>query len=68
MNAGVCPYCRAIISSVKLEHVDVKVVEGRTFHGVSYVCSACRFVLSVSIDPVALKGETVSEIVKKLQG
>jgi hypothetical protein len=48
------------------EAIDVQVVGGKSFHGVNYVCPACRVVLSVAIDPVALKSDLIAAIAKEL--
>lgn len=42
-------------------------IGGRSWHGVSYVCPHCATMLGVGIDPVALKRDTVTEVVKELK-
>jgi len=46
--------------------VNVK-TSGKTLHGLSYYCQSCNAVLSVTIDPVALKTDIVDEIVRELK-
>jgi uncharacterized protein with PIN domain len=67
MTHGKCPKCDHVLSHVKLDYVEIKVTDGKTFHGANYLCPYCRTVLSVAIDPIALKAEIVFEVVKKLQ-
>lgn len=55
---GKCPKCGTLITEVRAEEVSV----GGRWHGVQYLCPGCLTVLSVAVDPVALKTDTVSEI------
>ena len=67
MNSGSCPYCKKIIASVRLEAVRASVsAGGQSYNAVSYVCPHCDSVLSVAIDPVGLKNDTVSETVEQV--
>jgi hypothetical protein len=61
MGTGHCPECKKPVTEVDTGHVNVK-GDHSTFHGVSYLCPYCHCVLSVAIDPVALKEDIVSEI------
>jgi hypothetical protein len=70
INTGKCPHCKAPISKVVMEGVEV--VPGLDFtapvyNGVSYLCPACHSVLSVSLDPVSLKLDTISGIMERLR-
>jgi len=62
---AICPKCEKPVTSVTIDSVDVA-TGTRTYKGVSYTCPSCHCVLSVAIDPVALKADTVSEILKAL--
>lgn len=66
MNTGTCPKCSSIITKVHVEYMSVH--EGFTpaWKGVSFVCPLCHAILGVGIDPVALKAETVQDIVGAL--
>ncbi len=64
--ASKCPSCEKMFSSVNMEEVKVRGTDTRTWHGVSYRCPMCQACLGVGIDPVALKTDTVSEILKAL--
>jgi len=63
--SGICPKCNMRITQVKLEGVSVRGFQ-TSYLGVSYVCPSCSCVLSVAIDPLALKGETISAILKAM--
>jgi hypothetical protein len=54
-----CPKCNSSIHNVIADHVDVNVVGGKTWHGISYACPSCSVLLSVAIDPISLKADTV---------
>ena len=69
MNAGKCPGCKQVVHTADVERIEIKDGPfGTTWVGVSYVCSNwnCRTVLSVAIDPVALKTDIVKEVRKLL--
>lgn len=54
-----CPKCEAILSSVKVEDVDVG---PKRLRGVAYCCPSCSTVLSVELDPLLLQRDTVKAI------
>jgi hypothetical protein len=55
---ALCPHCEAVIHRV--DAIDISIA-GR-WNGVGYTCPFCSKLLSVSVDPVSLKVDTVSEI------
>ena len=55
---GKCPKCGTLITEVGAEEVSI----GGRWHGVQYLCPGCLTVLGISVDPVSLKTDTVSEI------
>lgn len=65
---GKCPKCEKLINAVNCSGVDVKVMLGKTWKGLSYNCPFCHTVLSVQIDPIAIKTDIVNELFKKLRG
>ena len=64
-----CPYCKRNILSVELKDIDVKIAMKSAWRGVSYVCPHwdCNSILSVAIDPIALKSDIVNELFNKLR-
>lgn len=61
---GTCPECKQSVQRVKANAIDI--VDGsRTLKGVTYCCNQCGTVLSVDVDPLALKAAIVAEIKKK---
>ncbi len=68
INVGKCPKCDSMVRNVKIEDVTVNVGFSPAWKGVSYLCSSCNAVLSVQIDPVALKTDIINGVVKKLKG
>jgi transcription elongation factor Elf1 len=61
-----CPKCEHSITHVQLEKISVK-SKTDSWVGVSYSCPYCHSVLSVGIDPLALKADTVSEVADRLR-
>ena len=67
INSGKCPKCAKTVSVVRIEDVSVNVGFQPSWNGISFCCQSCGSVLSVGIDPIALKADLVREIVAALQ-
>jgi hypothetical protein len=65
IERGKCPKCDHRLSKVNVEYAEI-CGYNTTYKGVSYVCPHCSAVLSVSIDPLAVKNLIVSEVLKAL--
>jgi hypothetical protein len=63
---GKCPKCDKILASVTIKQVDAINASGKSFHGVSYVCPFCDVALSVSIDPIAVAGDSVKKTIDRI--
>ena len=61
-----CPACHVAITSVEIEGIDVTQGLQTLWKGVSFGCPHCHIVLSVGIDPIALKTDLVQEILDAL--
>jgi hypothetical protein len=55
------PKCASVITSATINDVDIA-----NWRGISYCCPYCSTILSVSIDPVALKTDTIAAIAREL--
>ncbi len=66
MNIGKCPKCDKTVTSVRLEDVEVTVGFESRWRGITYCCPWCSAVLSVQIDPVALKTDIIQGIADRL--
>lgn len=68
INFGKCPHCQKTVSAALTEAVscNVGMPATRTWKGVSHLCPSCKCVLSVSIDPIALKADIVDEVLQGL--
>lgn len=62
-SAGICPKCEKPVSSVKAESISA-VVGLETWKAVSYCCLSCNTVLSVQIDPIAIKTDILKALGK----
>lgn len=65
MATGKCPKCEKTALTIVAEAVTVT-IDMRSWNGVNYLCPNCRTILSVGIDPVALKTDTVRDVLKGL--
>ena len=69
INVGKCPRCEKSVSNLTLK---VEALEGTVafgggrFNCIQFLCSGCNSVLGIQIDPLALKTDTVNEVVKRL--
>ena len=64
---GNCPKCEKALNSVTIEDVNFVVDFETKWRGISYLCPYCKTILSVGIDPIALKTDTISDVVKALR-
>lgn len=71
ITTGKCPKCENVPLTVTLQEAKIKQPgASTTWAGVLYVCPnlQCQTILGVGIDPVALKADTVHEVVQQLRG
>ncbi len=66
LNAGKCPKCEKVVRSAFVEPLDIKEGLQSRWRGVSFSCEHCRAVLSVGIDPIAIKSDIVKDLLKAL--
>lgn len=70
IKTGKCPKCGKVPwPNIIIQGIEMKAPGGNGFNGVMYVCpnGQCNNILGVGIDPVALKTDTVNEVVLKLK-
>lgn len=65
---GTCMKCGKAVLTVKIQTITASTPPPvRKFNAVTYNCSSCNAVLSVGLDPLALKADRVREVVKALK-
>jgi hypothetical protein len=62
---GTCPKCEATVTTVQIGDVSVR-AGPKSWRGIKYYCPSCGCVLSVAIDPIAIKADIVEEILAAL--
>lgn len=63
-----CPHCDKPLTSVNLAEVDASApFGGTTWRGVVYSCRLCHKAISIGLDPITLKNDTVREIAALLR-
>ena len=68
MSQGKCPKCDHAVNRYIFEVVEARESIGTVGRkAVSFLCPHCKAVLGVQIDPLAVKTETVAEIVAILR-
>jgi hypothetical protein len=61
-----CPNCNKPILHVIRQEITASELFAQKWRAISYCCPLCDVVLSVGIDPIALKADTVAEILEVL--
>lgn len=59
---GKCPKCEQYVSSVNIEDVSVNYQGTPKWKGISYTCPFCNAILSVQIDPIAIRSDLLNGI------
>lgn len=60
-----CPKCERSVASMHLATVN-GVTGGTAWKTVLFCCPHCHSILSANIDPIAVKGDIVAEVVNKV--
>ena len=63
---GTCPGCGKIVGHVNLVEINASALFGQQWRTVKYCCPHCNVILSVQIDPVALKTDIVELVLAGL--
>ncbi len=61
-----CPKCEKPVFSVTVTPIDGNVPFGTAWKCVAYSCVSCQSVLSVQIDPIAIKTDILNGVAKLL--
>lgn len=61
-----CPSCNKHLTHVDLSDMPVSAPAAR-WSGVVYACPWCRAAISVSIDPISIKNDIISQVLEKLR-
>jgi hypothetical protein len=61
-----CPHCGKPAHTVTIEPIDGSVLLGSTYKCIAFKCNACQKILSVQIDPIAVKADIVNDVAKLL--
>lgn len=62
INNGKCPTCGNIVSTVRVEGVQLTGNIDIVPHTLSYVCPHCNTILSIQIDPLIIKREILKDL------
>ena len=63
-----CPKCEKSLLSLSINGHDGSVFLGTTWKCITLCCPYCNSVLGAQIDPIAIKTDTVNELVNALRG
>ena len=61
-----CPKCSIAITTIDYSEIPINAGFSGKLRGVAYACPNCHSILGASIDPIALKDETVREVLAAL--
>jgi len=60
---GKCPYCERLLNDVVIEEITARgFLQTSGWRAISYSCPHCHKIISVQIDPIALKNDLLNEI------
>lgn len=62
-----CPKCGQFVSGVMATTMVADIIGGGSWNAVAYSCKSCASILSVQIDPIAVKTDIVNEIFNRLR-
>lgn len=62
-----CPHCEELITSVSIQALDGKVAGRTRWACIGYTCPRCSKLISVQIDPVALKTDILNGVEELLK-
>ena len=66
---GECPKCGDIVRHAHFDEIDIAQspgVAGPTYRGYTVICPKCQTVLGAGFDPIAIKADTIRDILKAL--
>lgn len=63
-----CPYCDATINRLNLQEMTSSSFMGQGWQTIAYVCPFCQKIISVSIDPIAIRADILNAIQQKRGG
>jgi hypothetical protein len=67
MAFGDCPKCGKPVLMAGVAGVQVLGQDGNQWNGVKFYCMSCQTILSIGVDPVALKNDIVNELIEALR-
>jgi hypothetical protein len=62
-----CPKCTAVITRVTATPLDAHLPDQAVLRSVAFSCPACGVVLGVTVDPLAIKMDTITDIAELLR-
>ena len=63
---ALCPKCGVSVRQVDMNEVEAKSEHGQSLRAITYSCTHCFSLLSVSIDPIAVKSDIVRAITDEI--
>lgn len=64
---GKCPKCDGGVDRAIVNVIDLDVIGGQTFRGLTYSCPHCRAVLGVQMNPDALEADILQGVADLLR-
>jgi hypothetical protein len=66
MTEPLCPHCKSPVAAVNISDVQGLTNLQNKWNCIAYSCQACNCIISVQMDPVALRTDTLTEIARLL--
>jgi predicted RNA-binding Zn-ribbon protein involved in translation (DUF1610 family) len=60
--AATCPQCDAVISHLNIQEMTSSALLGPQWRTIAFLCPMCQKILSIQIDPIAIKNDIINAI------
>ncbi len=61
--AAICPECNAMVSHLNIQEMTSAALFGTEWRTIAFLCPTCQKILSIQIDPIAIKTDIINAII-----
>ena len=65
--AAMCPECNSTVSHLNIEEMTSSAFFGTQWRTIGFVCPSCQKILSIQIDPIAIKTDIINAVVSAIR-
>lgn len=60
--AATCPECNSLVSHLNIQEMTSSAFFGTQWRTIAFVCPTCQKILSIQIDPIAIRTDIINAI------